>query len=263
MKRLIELLKSLFGRKKPAPPAPPAPVVGPPVFVPVEPPKPVAPVEDRVAVYPTGPQGKGKVRFWPKPQASDVTVMAYFTRVSQMIRPETGKPYTNPDTIFADCYMLSGVDVPKNLSAPETCDYANNKSDWWSADTLAREAQKIVDNENLANRLATLNPGEIDIDTVEPDDVMFYVANYVFLNRAAPSGHYLGPWANSNRTSVAAVVNWFQCQGGAPTAKLAAAFPGQDSQFMAYQKYMNDGAAAYNGPFKADYERGKALMGVK
>lgn len=60
------------------------------------------PPEGFVAVRPTGPQGAGKVRFWPKPfrvegqrpQDGEMS-MAYAIRCQNTLSPQTGQPCLN------------------------------------------------------------------------------------------------------------------------------------------------------------------------
>lgn len=103
-----------------------------------------------------------------------------------------------------------------------------------------------------AGQYSSIQPGEIDVNEVEADDFLFYAANYPILNKASPTGRLLGPWY-----TVASAMNWLQCQGGEPTAKLAAAFPTKDSQFMQHLKYQNEGANSYTGRFRAAYDQNK------
>jgi hypothetical protein len=119
------------------------------------------------------------------------------------------------------------------------------------ANALMTKAEVDAYNQNLANRLGNLQPGEIDINSLTVEDCKVVAAfPHVF-------GGKVGPWH-----SVAQMVNWFQCQGGSPVnAALAAAYPQKDSQFMAQNVYGGAAWTSYTGQLRPILDQWAATKG--
>ena len=90
---------------------------------------PTAPPPGMVAVRPTGPEGQGKVRFYPEPVPGE-NAWGYCTRVSG-IKDKNGTPYYPPNIVSTPLnYLLESQSfIPSGF--PEVCDYIQHKRDWW------------------------------------------------------------------------------------------------------------------------------------
>lgn len=190
----------------------------------------------------------------PAPEPKVITVPVTNTTVHEIVPPL--KPVDNPILRSGDYSIRLNTDGPfKGLytvvetqqsfaTLGEAQDYCQRLTDSMRGRTEG-DAKRAEEYDNL-------QPGEIDVETVDADDFLFYAANYFILNKASPTGRLLGPWRKVSRA-----INWLQCQGGEPTAKLAAAFPTPNSQFMQHFKYQNEGANSYTGRFRAAYDQNK------
>lgn len=88
--------------------------------------------EGMVGVYPTGVEGKGKVRFYP-PMVPGENVWGYMSRMAHTLAPNGDTYFPREKESTPPSRLIP--DLPwQPRSGPDIVDYVTHERDWWPAD---------------------------------------------------------------------------------------------------------------------------------
>jgi hypothetical protein len=191
------------------------------------------------------------VSFFRKPKEVQPAVVVLAPRAPEPVVPPVQTPTVAPAQVSKEPtqYVIHGHTVVKNTDGPftgtysiegTTLTYATLTEAMNAARSLRNDEEKERDNRELADRLASLQPGQIDFLSLSADEQEIVIAfPHIFSGK-------VGPWSR-----IAEAVNWMQRQGGQPTPQLQARYgDGSDgAQSFAYGHWVNDWSS-YQGPLR-------------
>jgi hypothetical protein len=190
-----------------------------------DPPNGAGATDELITVRPTGVRANGVERRYPKQQSGE-NGQGYAQRLSRTINPETGAPYFPADWLgsFSPTSDPAEVAVDKRLYPDQ----------WWDQATSDQVTRQQEEDRKRQAQYAVLQPGAIDIRTLNVDDLLFLKKHMARLQLK------VGPTYHVNLFKA-----WYSHQGGQPPNEAAAAAA---DKLQGWATWDDSG---YQGPLRA------------